>query len=87
MSEAYVLPESNVYLLVKVDDHEWEVWEGFKVGKIEKIQAYKHGSITTDGLELYDDSISLRTNLQGITLKATTVVRTYLWWSKIKSYN
>lgn len=82
LSEAYVLPESNVILFVKIDDNAWELWEGFKVGKMEKIRVYKHGTATSGGLQLLNDSIALRSDLQGITLKATTVVRKFIRFQK-----
>jgi hypothetical protein len=75
-----VLPESNVLLLVETDDvgGTWDIWEGFKVGKAERIRVYKHGTVTSDGvLELNRNSVSPRTDLRGITLKATTVVSTF----------
>lgn len=74
LSEAYVLPESNVFLFVDIADG-WEIWEGFKVGKMERIQINKYGLVTTDKLNLQKNySILFRSNLRGITLKATTVV-------------
>lgn len=78
LSESYILPESNVYLLIETDDYAWEIWEGFKVSKIEKIQVHIYGIVTNNGLELNNnDSISLKSDLQGITLKATTVVSSF----------
>lgn len=74
LNEAYILPESNVFLFVKIDDQTWEIWEGFKVSLMEKLKVYKHGTVSKNELELITNSVSLRTNLQGITLKATTVV-------------
>ncbi|XP_025422107.1 glutamate receptor 2-like [Sipha flava] len=77
LADAYVLPESNVLLLVETDDAggTWDIWEGFKVGKAERIRVYKHGTVTSDGvLELNRNSVSPRTDLRGITLKATTVI-------------
>lgn len=76
LNKSYVLPESNVYLLIETDDnYAWEIWEGFKVSKMEKIQVHRHGIMTSDSIELNNnDSILLKSNLRGITLKATTVV-------------
>lgn len=74
LSEAYVLPESNVFLFIDTTSG-WEIWEGFKVGKMERIQVNKHGVVTSDGLYFEKNgSISFKSNLRGITLKATTVV-------------
>ncbi|CAH1738068.1 unnamed protein product [Aphis gossypii] len=74
LSEAYVLPESNVFLFVDIADG-WEIWEGFKVGKMERIQINRYGLVTTDKLNLQKNySILFRSNLRGITLKATTVI-------------
>ncbi|XP_060852766.1 glutamate receptor ionotropic, kainate glr-3-like [Rhopalosiphum padi] len=74
LSEAYVLPESNVFLFVDFAGG-WEIWEGFKVGKMERIQVNRYGMVTTDKLNFEKNhSISFRSNLRGITLKATTVI-------------
>ncbi|VVC30079.1 Ionotropic glutamate receptor [Cinara cedri] len=77
LSEAYVLPESNVFLLVQTNDRDssWDIWEGFKVSKTERIRVYRHGSASVNRLEVLDNnSVSLRSDLRGITLKATTVI-------------
>lgn len=80
LDEAYVLPESNVFLFIRTDDESWEIWEGFKVGKMEKIQVYKHGTMTGNDLKLLNNvSVSPRTDLRGITLKAATVVSGFLY--------
>lgn len=73
---AYVLPDSRVSAFVETDgDDAWEIWEGFRVGKSEEIRVYKHGTVTSAVLELnINQSFSLRTDLRGVTLKATTVV-------------
>lgn len=77
LNEAYILPESNVFLFVDIADG-WEIWEGFKVGIMERIQINRYGLVTTDKLNFQKNySISFRSNLQGITLKATTVVSKY----------
>lgn len=77
LSDAYILPESNVFLFVDIADG-WEIWEGFKVGKMEIIQINRYGLVTTDKLYFQKNySISFRSNLRGITLKATTVVSEY----------
>lgn len=74
LSEAYVLPDSNVFLLIDTASG-WEIWEGFKVGKMERIRVNRHGIVTSDGIYFdKNDSISFKSNLRGITLKATTVV-------------
>jgi len=77
LSEAYILPDSNVFLFIDTASG-WEIWEGFKVGKMERIRVNRHGIVTRD--EIYfdkNDSISFKSNLRGITLKATTVVSRY----------
>lgn len=75
LSDCYVLPESNVFLFVRAGGNDaWEIWEGFKVGKTAKIQVRRHGTATSDGVWFDNDSVSSRTDLRGITLKATTVV-------------
>lgn len=85
LSEAYVLPESNVFLLVRTvgRDSSWTVWQGFKAGKTERFRVYRHGSVTVDRLEAFDnDPVSFKSDLQGITLKAVTVVSEFyvdLW--------
>lgn len=74
LNEAYVLPESNVFLFVATVGG-WEIWEGFKVGMIERIQVHRLGTVTDNGLDLEKNhSVSFRSDLRGITLKATTVV-------------
>lgn len=79
---AYVLPESNVFVLVATDNagtgRAWDVWEGFKTGKTERFRVYRHGTVMGDMRAQLDGnrSMALRTDLMGFTLKATTVVRT-----------
>lgn len=82
LNGAYVLPESNVFMLVATDNvgtgHAWDVWEGFKISKTERIRVYRHGTVMGDMRAQLDGnrSMAVRTDLLGITLKATTVVRT-----------
>lgn len=84
LSKSYVLPESNVFLLVQTDEnYAWEIWEGFRVSKMEKFQVHRHGTVTNNGIELnYNESILFKTDLRGITLKATTVVSSILIYVK-----
>lgn len=78
---AYVLPESNVFVLVATDNagtgRAWDVWEGFKISKTERIRVYRHGTVMGDMRAQFDSnrSMAVRTDLLGVTLKATTVVR------------
>lgn len=78
---AYVLPESNVFVLVATDNAgmggAWDVWEGFKTSKTERIKVYRHGTVMGDMRAQFDGnrSMAVRTDLLGVTLKATTVVR------------
>jgi len=79
LNDCYVLPESNVFLFVRAgggdgDGDTWEIWEGFKVGKTEKIRVRRHGTATSEGVRFDNDSVLSRTDLRGITLRATTVV-------------
>lgn len=77
LGEAYILPESNVLLFVETADDAWEIWEGFRVSKTDKIRVNKHGFVTSSALQL-NNSIPIKADLRGITLKATTVVRVFL---------
>lgn len=91
LSTAYVLPDSNVFLLVRTGgrDARWVIWEGFRAGKTDRIRVYRHGSATAGRLEVFEnDSVSFRSDLRGITLKATTVVREfYIFTFGLRSMN
>jgi len=86
LSEEYVLPESNVFVLIATASG-WEIWEGFKVGETDRIQVNRHGVVTSDGIYFEkNDSISFKSNLRGVTLKAITVVSRYgiLWFFMLR---
>lgn len=71
MGEAYVLPDSRVYLLVRVDDNIWEVWDGFRLKTAGEIRVSKIGEMTPNRVEI---NISHRANLQRTVLNSSAVV-------------
>jgi len=73
--KSYVLPDSGVFLFQKIGNNVWEIWSGFRASKLDTIRVFKTGLASRYHIEL-NDSIKLRTNFRGVTLKATTVVRT-----------
>lgn len=71
MSQSYVLPDSRVYLMIKIDNNMWEVWDGFRISLSEEIQVSNIGIVSADAVKIkYSD----RTNFQRVVLKASTVV-------------
>jgi len=74
LGESYVLPDSGVFLFQKIGNNVWEIWSGFRASKLDTIRVFKTGSASKYHIEI-NDSIQLRTNFRGATLKATTVVK------------
>lgn len=73
LGKSYVLPDSGVFLFQKIGNNVWEIWSGFQSSKLDAIRVFKIGS-ASKYIEM-NDSIELRTNFRGTTLKAITVVR------------
>lgn len=73
LDKSYVLPDSCVFLFQKIGNNVWEIWSGFRASKLDTIRVFKTGLASKYHMEIYD-SIDLRTNFWGATLKATTVV-------------
>lgn len=71
MGQTYVLPDSRVYLLVKINDNIWEVWDGFRLTVFEKIRVSTVGLMTSDRIEIKQSD---RTNFEDVVLQASTVV-------------
>jgi len=71
MNQAYVLPDSTVYLLIEVDRNVWEIWDGFRLGVTEEVQVSRVGVMTPDRVEI---KRSDRTNFKRMILSASTVV-------------
>lgn len=70
LGDAYVLPDSAVYLLQRADDGAWEIWTGFRASVSDAIRVYRVGSASPDVNGLDEG----RRRFRGITLKANTVV-------------
>lgn len=80
LNNAYVLPDSAVFLFRKIDYSDvWEIWSGFRSSKLDKMRVFKIGIISPNYMNI-DNSTEERQNFLGITLKANTVVC-------IKQYN
>ncbi|XP_050421371.1 uncharacterized protein LOC126833853 [Adelges cooleyi] len=73
LRDAYVLPDSRVYLFSQTDQDAWEIWEGYRISYREKIRVFQSGMATTNNLCL-NDSNAERMNFRGNVLKATTVI-------------
>lgn len=71
MNRIYVLPDSKVYLLIKVNNDLWEIWDGFRLSVSEGVRVSKVGTAITDRVEIRQTD---RSNFQRVVLKASTVV-------------
>lgn len=78
MNQTYVLPDSRVYLLIKIDNDLWEIWDGFRLSVSESVQVSKVGTMTPDRVEIRQTK---RSNFHSIVLKASTVVSLLLFIS------
>lgn len=77
MSRAYALPDSRVYLMVKVGKGRWEIWDGFRFNVYGDFRVSRVGTVTSDRVEVkYPD----RTNFYGTVLRASTVVSLLKRW-------
>jgi len=71
MNQAYVMPDSMVYLLIEVDRNVWEIWDGFRLSVTEEMQVSRVDVMTPDRVEI---KRSDRTNFKRVILSASTVV-------------
>lgn len=71
MGQNYVLPDSRVYLLIKINDNNWEMWDGFRLNVFEEVRVSRVGLMTSDRIEIQHSD---RTNFENIVLQASTVV-------------
>lgn len=75
LADAYVLPDSGVFLFEEIDDNVWKFWNGFRASKTDGLRVFGMGSGSSNYFHI--DSFAFneqRKNFLGITLKATTVV-------------
>lgn len=76
LADAYVLPDSGVFLFRAVDDGLWEIWNGFRASKSDAFRAFRVGTVSANHLHVDDYGLNdERKRFGGITLKSTTVVR------------
>jgi len=71
MNQAYMMPDSRVYLLIEVDRNVWEIWDGFRLSVTEEVQVSRVGVMTPDRVEIKRAN---RTNFKRVVLSASTVV-------------
>lgn len=76
-NDAYVLPDSSVFLVQETGDNVWEVWNGFKASKSDTIRVFKIGTASPNFLNISGLLYEEKRNFRGITLKANSVVRIY----------
>jgi len=77
LANAYVLPDSGVFLFLETYNDVWDIWSGFRASKSDTIRVFEYGTASSNRLtirELHEE----RRNFRGITLKSTTVVRTFI---------
>lgn len=78
LDNAYILPDSDVFLFQKIDIDVWEIWNSFRFSKSDTIRVFKIGSASPNYLEM-NDLYTEKRDFCGITLKANTVVCKYLY--------
>lgn len=78
LGDAYVLPDSGVFLFLEIDNDVWEIWNGFRFSKLDIMRVFKVGSASSIYLNV-NDLYAERRNFREVTLKANTVVRKYLY--------
>lgn len=71
MNQAYVMPDSRVYLLIEVNRNVWEIWDGFRLSVSKEVQVSRVGVMTPERVEI---KLSDRTNFKRVVLSASTVV-------------
>jgi len=62
-----------VFLFQKIGNNFREIRSGFRASKLDTIRVFKTGSASKYHVEI-NDSLDLRMDFRGATLKATTVV-------------
>lgn len=74
LGNAYVLPDSGVFLFLKINDDKWEIWSGFRASESDAFRVFKIGAASSNGYTVIDSYVERR-NFHGVILKANTVVR------------
>lgn len=74
-SNAYVLPDSGIFLFQQIDDNVWEIWSGFRASKLDTIRVFKIGAVSSNYFYSMNVFNNERSDFRGITLKSATVVR------------
>lgn len=74
LGNAYVLPDSGVFLFQKINNDKWEIWSGFRASKSDAYRVFRVGTSSSNG-SINNESYIERRNFRGIILKANTVVR------------
>lgn len=76
LGDAYVLPDSGVFLFQEIDNDVWEIWNGFRFSKSDTLRVFKIGSASPNNLMInVNDLYAVSRNFRGVTLKANAVVR------------
>lgn len=78
LGDAYVLPDSGVFLFQEIDNDVWEIWNGFRFSISDTMRVFKIGSTSPNNLNA-NDLYAERRNFHGVTLRANAVVRIYLY--------
>lgn len=73
LGNAYVLPDSGVFLFQKFENNVWEIWNGFRVSKKYPLIVFQIGLTSPNYLKI-DLFNHERSNFRGEKLKATSVV-------------
>jgi len=75
LANAYILPDSGVFLFLKTNNNVWEIWSGFRASKLDSIRVFEYGMASSNQLTIIRELHDERRNFRGIILKSTTVVR------------
>lgn len=76
LADAYVLPDSGVFLFQEVDDNVWTIWNGFRASKTDQLRVFGIGSGSPNHFNVNSFVLNeQRNDFLGVTLKSTTVVR------------
>lgn len=75
LGNAYVLPDSSVFMFQKINNNIWEIWNGFRTSELDSMRVFKVGLASPNHLILNDVSVNERRNFRGTTLRTNTVVR------------
>lgn len=75
LGNAYILPDSGVFLFQEADNNIWDIWNGFRASKSGAFRVFKISTASPNSLIInFNDLINERNNFRGITFKSTTVV-------------